>query len=209
MTLETYRLYLAALAVFFATPPDTSQFLIMSNSLRHGLKRSMNTIAGDLSANMLQMTAAAFGLTAIIAASADAITVIKWLGVAYLAWLGLKLFRAPPVSLSGAAAPAPAGRLFRQGFLTSLANPYAVVFFAALFPQFIDVSQPVAPQLLVLGVTYLVVDGVLLVAWGFAATRALARVKAFGGAWLNRLCGGLMMCAALLLASKDMAVEKR
>ncbi|MEO1200570.1 MAG: LysE family translocator [Pseudomonadota bacterium] len=209
MTLETYLLYLVALAVFFATPPDTSQFLIMSNSLRHGLKRSLHTVAGDLSANTLQMTAAAFGLTAIIAASADAITVIKWLGVAYLAWLGLTLFLAPPISLSGTGVHTPAGRLFRQGFLTSLANPYAVVFFAALFPQFIDVSQPVAPQLLILGITYLVVDGVLLVAWGFAATRALARLQALGGVWLNRLCGGLMVCAAVLLASKDMAVDKR
>ncbi|MEM8539164.1 MAG: LysE family translocator, partial [Pseudomonadota bacterium] len=67
MSAETYLLYLAAVAVFFATPPDTSQLLIVSNAIKHGLRRSLWVIAGDLSANVLQMTAAAFGLAAIIA----------------------------------------------------------------------------------------------------------------------------------------------
>ena len=65
MTIDTYMLYLGAVAVFFATPPDTSQLLIISNSMRHGLQRSLWTLFGDLSANTLQMTAAAFGLSLI------------------------------------------------------------------------------------------------------------------------------------------------
>jgi homoserine/homoserine lactone efflux protein len=87
MPMETYLIYLAAVAVFFATPPDTSQLLIISNSVRHGLRRSSYTIAGDLTANSLQMTGAAFGLAAIIATSASAFIWIKWLGVAYLVWM--------------------------------------------------------------------------------------------------------------------------
>jgi len=77
MVMETYLIYLAAVAVFFATPPDTSQLLIISNSIRHGLRKSAYTIAGDLTANTLQMTGAAFGLAAIIATSADAFLWIK------------------------------------------------------------------------------------------------------------------------------------
>jgi len=73
MTWEIYTLYLALIAAFFATPPDTSQLLIMTNSIQHGMKRSVLTIFGDLSANALQMTAAAFGLAAIIATSAAVI----------------------------------------------------------------------------------------------------------------------------------------
>jgi homoserine/homoserine lactone efflux protein len=80
MPLETYLIYLAAVGAFFATPPDTSQLLIISNSIRHGLRRSVCTIAGDLTANCLQMTAAAFGLAAIIATSATAFVWIKWIG---------------------------------------------------------------------------------------------------------------------------------
>jgi len=72
MPLDTYLLYLAAVAVFFASPPDTSQLLTLSNSVRYGLRRAHFTIAGDLTANGLQMTAAAFGLAAVIATSATA-----------------------------------------------------------------------------------------------------------------------------------------
>lgn len=70
MSVETYLVYLGVLAAFFATPPDTSQLLIIPNSLRHGLRRTLVTVAGDLSANVVQMTVAAFGLTALIAAAA-------------------------------------------------------------------------------------------------------------------------------------------
>lgn len=210
MSVETYLVYLGVLAAFFATPPDTSQLLIISNSLRHGLRRSTATILGDLSANALQMTAAAFGLTAIIAASADAIWVIKWLGVAYLAWIGLRLI----LSRSSGDGPTAAevakpSALFRQGFLTSSANPYAVVFFGALFPQFIDPGAPVLPQLLILGVTYLLVDGVTLLAWGWTATRTLGRLKTLQGVWINRFSGALMIGAAALLAARDLEAEAR
>lgn len=201
MSLETYLIYLGVLAAFFATPPDTSQLLIISNSLRHGLRRSLATVAGDLSANALQMSLAAFGLTAVIAASANALWVVKWLGVAYLAWIGLKLLLSRPDRAGPEAAKG--GRLFRQGFVTSSANPYAVIFFGALFPQFIDAGQPVLPQLLILGVTYLVVDGLILLLWGWAALRTLGRIRSLGGVWINRVSGALMIGAAGLLGLKD------
>lgn len=205
MTPETYLIYLGVLAAFFATPPDTSQLLIISNSLRHGLRKSLATIAGDLSANALQMTLAAFGLTAIIAASANALWVVKWLGVAYLVWIGLRLMMSRPDTAGPGAAQR--GTLFRQGFLTSSANPYAVVFFGALFPQFINPGVAVLPQLLILGVTYLVVDGLILLLWGWAAQRTLGRVKNLTNLWINRVSGALMIGAAVLLGLKDVAQE--
>lgn len=210
MTLETYLLYLGVLAAFFATPPDTSQLLIVSNSLRHGLRRATATIAGDLSANAIQMSAAAFGLTALIAASADAIWLIKWLGVAYLLWIGLRLMLSRGTAMGpDATTGIGRGALFRQGFLTSSANPYAVVFFGALFPQFINPAEPVLPQLLILGMTYLLVDGLTLLACGWGATRTLGRVRQLSGTWLNRVSGALMIAAAALLASRDLAAEAR
>ena len=208
MTFETYLLYLGVLAAFFATPPDTSQLLIMSNAMRHGLRRSLATVAGDLSANVLQMSAAAFGLTAVIAASADALWIVKWLGVAYLVWIGLTLMLSKPEAVrTNAASQARLGLLYRQGFLTSSANPYAVVFFGALFPQFIDPTLPVLPQLVVLGLTYLVVDGATLVLWGWLAQRTLGRIRLLQGVWLNRISGALMIAAAALLGSRDLAAE--
>lgn len=205
MTVESYLLYLGVVAAFFATPPDTSQLLVISHSLRHGLRRSTAVIAGDLSANVLQMTAAAFGLAALIATSAEALTVVKWLGVAYLAWLGLRLMLSRGTETAApASVRAQAARMFRAGFLTSSANPYAVVFFGALFPQFIDPAQAIWPQLLILGATYLVVDGLILLLWGWAAERAMGRLGRISGLWINRVCGGLMVAAAALLAVKDL-----
>lgn len=203
MTWELYVLYLSAVAVFFATPPDTSQLLMISNSLRHGVRRSLATVCGDLTANTVQMTAAAFGIATVISASAQAFEIIKWLGVGYLLWIGLKLFLSAPRALTAPQTRTGLGRLFRQGFVTSSANPYAVMFFAALFPQFVDPSTSIWPQLLVLGGTYLVIDGAILIFWGTFAVRAYDRFQGLSIAWVNRVCGTLMMIAALLLARKD------
>lgn len=209
MPMETYLIYLAAVAVFFATPPDTSQLLIISNSVRHGLKRSAYTIAGDLTANSLQMTGAAFGLAAIIATSATAFIWIKWLGVAYLIWIGIQLILSKDQPDDVAAnASDQSFRLFRQGFVTSMANPFAVVFFGALFPQFIDPAMPVLPQLLILGITYLVVDGAILLVWGWLGVRAATALKRFSFGLVNKVCGALMICAAALLASKDFQPQR-
>ncbi len=208
MTLETYLAYLATVAVFFATPPGPSQLLMVSNSLRHGVRASTATMAGDLSANALQMTAAAFGLAALIATSAGALTLIKWAGVAYLVWVGVRTFLAPAPSLA-AAAPGSTDRrrLFMQGFLTSAANPKAVVFFAALFPQFLDPASTILPQLLILGATYLVVDGTLLLVWGGTAERLFGALRP-RARLLNRISGSLMIAAAGLLGLKDVEAQR-
>lgn len=209
MSAETYLLYLAAVAVFFATPPDTSQLLVVSNAMKHGLRRSLWVIAGDLAANIFQMTAAAFGLAAVIASSAQAFGWIKWLGVAYLLWIGLRLMLSRAALGPGAAArSARRTRLFRMGFVTSMTNPFAVVFFAALFPQFIDPGAAVMPQLVILGTTYLFVDGVTLVLWGWAGARVAARLSSLSMSGINRISGGLMIGAAALLGFRDIAPQR-
>jgi len=204
MTWEIYLLYLAALAAFFAHPAGPSQLLMMSHSIQHGIKGASWTIFGDLSANALQMLAAAFGLAALIATSAQAFNVIKWLGVAYLAWIGFKLFFSKPQELKiSGQLQKPRLRLFRQGFITSSANPYAVIFFAALFPQFIDPSLATLPQVAILGGTYLIVDGIFLLIWGYLAIYSAGRIRSLSNSLVNRVSGFLMICAAALLASRD------
>ena len=203
MTLETYLAYLATVAVFFATPPGTSQILMISVSLRHGLRRSLPTIAGDLSANVLQMLAAAFGLAAIISTWASALTIIKWLGVAYLLWFGIRIFMARPEPLDRETGQDTASRRqFWRAFATSGANPEAVFFFAALFPQFLTPGAALAPQLAILGGTYLLFDAVILVAMGAGAERLLGGLR-HRARLLNRIAGGMMIAAAALLGAKD------
>lgn len=84
-----------------------------------------------------------------------------------------------------------------------MANPFAVVFFGALCAQFIDPALPVLPQLFVLGLIYIVFDGAILLLWGWTGIRATTALKRFSFGVVNKVCGGLVIAAAALLATKD------
>lgn len=207
MTFETWTLYVATVLALMSTP-GPSQLLMLSNSGAHGFQRAVFTAWGDLTANALQMLAAGLGLAAVIAASGVALSLIKWAGVAYLLWLGLRMIRRanpddphltatrPTVSLRS---------LWMQGFLTSAANPKAVVFFAALFPQFISADAAFWPQFLILSATYIALDGMFLSAYGLSASWIATRFKGAARVWIERLGGGFMIGAAVLLGLKSIA----
>lgn len=205
MTFETWTLYVLTVLALMSTP-GPSQLLMLSNSGAHGFRRALATAAGDLSANSLQMLAAGLGLAAVIAASGTALAVIKWAGVAYLIWLGLRMIRRAKGDdpLSAAARPRTSlGALWMQGFLTSAANPKAVVFFAALFPQFISAEAAFWPQFAILSATYIVMDGAFLSAYGISASWIAARFKGAAKVWVERIGGGFMIGAAILLGLKS------
>ncbi len=200
MTAELWYLYVATVLLFMCTP-GPSHLLMLSTSLSNGCRRSLATAGGDLSANALQMLAAGTGLAALVTASGYGFAAVKWAGVAYLLWLGIRQLiaslRAPRAA--GAAASASLRQLWLRGFVTSAANPKAVVFFAALFPQFLNPEAPLAPQLAALGMTYLVIDGLFLAAYGLAAGWLAGRLSARRKAWLDRASGTALIGAALLL----------
>lgn len=201
MTPETYLLYLATVLVFFAHPPGPSQILFMAGSMQHGVRGAMPIMAGDLSANSLQILIAGFGLAGLVAISATAFTVVKWAGIAYLVWVGLRMIRQTRKSGGRAETTAPGrGALFRQGFITSAANPYAVIFFASLFPQFITLSAPIAPQVAILGITYIIIDGTILVIMGAAAARLFQMLGSKFERWAGLVSGAGLLIAAALLA---------
>ena len=207
MTLETWTLYVVTVLALMSTP-GPSQLLMLSNSGAHGFRRSTFTAMGDLTANALQMLAAGLGLAAVIAASATALSVIKWAGVAYLIWLGVRMIRkAKPETdeIGSEATGVSLTNLWMQGFLTSAANPKAVVFFAALFPQFITAEAAFWPQLFILSATYIAMDGVFLSAYGLGASWVAARFKGTAKVWIERAGGGFMILAAVLLGLKSMA----
>ncbi|WP_350333562.1 LysE family translocator [Coralliovum pocilloporae] len=207
MTTEIWLIYVATVLALMSTP-GPSQLLMLSNSGAHGFRRSLATAAGDLSANALQMLAAGLGLAAIIAASGTALSIIKWAGVAYLIWLGIKMIRnarAIDPELDQARSRTSLKSLWLQGFLTSAANPKAVVFFAALFPQFIQADTPFWPQFLILSVTYITLDGLFLSAYGLGASWVAARFKGNAKLWIERTGGSFMILAAVLLGLKSVS----
>ena len=207
MAIDVWTIYVATVLALMSTP-GPSQLLMLSNSGAHGFQRALSTAAGDLSANALQMLAAGLGLAAIIAASGTALSVIKWAGVCYLIWLGIRMiWRAKPddPNLSGTQATVSLRSLWMQGFLTSAANPKAVVFFAALFPQFISADAAFWPQFLILSATYIVMDGLFLSAYGISASWVTARFKGTARVWIERAGGGFMIGAAVLLGLKSIS----
>ncbi|MES0827898.1 LysE family translocator [Ruegeria sp. SCP11] len=203
MSFDIWLTYVATVLLLMSTP-GPSQLLMLSNSATNGLKRGLFTAAGDLTANLLQMLAAGLGLAAIIAASGTALAVIKWLGVAYLLFLGVKMITKAERKTTEAAPRASRKALWMQGFITLAANPKAVVFFAALFPLFIDGALPFWPQFAILSATYLTLDGLFLTAYGGSASWLATRLKGTARLWLDRAGGGFMILAALLLGLKSL-----
>ena len=206
MTIEIWSIYVATVLALMSTP-GPSQLLMLSNSATHGFQRALATAAGDLTANALQMLAAGLGLAAIIAVSGNALSVIKWAGVAYLVWLGTRMIlRASPKQASDSQAKTRVSlrSLWLQGFITSAANPKAVVFFAALFPQFIQADSPFWPQFLILSVTYIVMDGMFLSGYGYGAGWIAKRFSGSAKTWVERIGGSFMILAALLLGLKSL-----
>ncbi|NOD78205.1 LysE family translocator [Ruegeria sp. HKCCD4332] len=203
MSLDFWFTYVATVLLLMSTP-GPSQLLMLSNSATNGLRRGLFTAVGDLTANFLQMLAAGLGLAALIATSATALTVIKWLGVAYLVYLGVKQILKARVSDTQTAPKTSRKSLWMQGFITSAANPKAVVFFAALFPLFIDGALPFWPQFAILSATYLVMDGMFLTAYGGSASWLARRLQGPAKLWLDRIGGSFMILAAILLGLKSL-----
>lgn len=201
MTIELWLAYLGTVLLLMSTP-GPSHLLMLSNSLSSGFPRSLATASGDLCANFLQMTAAAFGLATIISTSQTLFLTIKWLGVAYLVYLGIKLWREADGHIENKSKVS-MSTLYYQGFITSAANPKAVVFFAALFPQFLDPTQSITLQCVILGGTYLLIDGIFLCFYGFSAGWLGKRIKKRGASILRKVSGVLLIAAALALGSRE------
>lgn len=204
MTAETWLLYVGTVLVFMSTP-GPSHLLMLSVSMSNGFRRSLATAAGDLSANAIQIVLAGMGLAAVVIASRYGFTVIKWGGVLYLVWIGVRQilasFRGRVVEEEHA--PATPGQLWLRGFITSAANPKAVVFFAALFPQFLDPSHALAPQIALLGVTYIAIDGAFLASYGKGAGWIAGKLRGRHKAWIERAAGAGLIAAAVLLGLRS------
>jgi threonine/homoserine/homoserine lactone efflux protein len=202
----TTFLVFAAASLAFLAIPGPSVFYIVTRSLAQGRRAGVTSMLGVQAGGLVHVVAAAFGVSALIASSATAFTIVKYAGAAYLVLLGvLKLLshgeeEADVVEGRG---PVSARRLFWQGAVVNVLNPKTALFFLAFLPQFVDPSAgPIAPQMLVLG-TLLVGLGVVsdgtyaLVAAG--AGRRL-RETASARRLLDRLSGGVFISLGLVAA---------
>lgn len=179
MALQTWWLYVTAVFLIAATP-GPNMLHVMVQSIAHGPRRTLASMAGLMSANLMYLLASAFGLGALLKASPMLYEVLRYAGVAYLLWLGIKAWRAPVGGEDAEvrAKPVRALRaLYLTGLGTGLSNPKLILFAAALLPQFIDVHRPFAPQLAILVLSFMAIESFW---FGVYATggRSLARFLA-------------------------------
>jgi RhtB (resistance to homoserine/threonine) family protein len=203
MILANWLLYVAAVLILTVTP-GPSVLMCVSTSVNLGARKALIASLGSTTAIVSIMVLSAIGLGTALAASEALFTAIKWLGAAYLAYLGITSFfsSASDIAVSGSVESSTSERLFAQGFLVGASNPKALLFFGALFPQFIDPSAPQAPQFLILGVTFIVFELLWLTLYALLASKAKHWLQQPRRARLfNRTTGVVFLLAAGLLAS--------
>ncbi len=206
MNLSTWLVYVVAVLVLTMTP-GPSVLMCVSTSVKLGARKALVVSLGSTSAIVGIMCLSMLGLGAVLAASETLFSVLKWAGAAYLAYLGITaLFfsKATEIEMSNGSAVEEASnrKIFGQGLLVGASNPKALLFFGALFPQFIDPSAPQGPQLLLLGLTFVFFEMLWLTVYALTAAKAkrwLAQPRR--ARMFNRATGVVFLAAAGLLAT--------
>lgn len=202
MTLAVWLGFLLA-AILIAVTPGPGAVISMSTGMRHGYWAALTAILGLQAAILLHLLIVALGLGALLAASETAFALVKFIGAAYLVWLGIQRWRAPPLPAGATpdASPVLSKSLFLQGLMVNLTNPKAIVFIGALVPQFVDPVKAQVGQYLLIAMTLCLTDMFVMSCYALAASRL--------GGWMrdpaairsqNRLFGGLFISAGAILA---------
>ena len=201
MTLETWLLYCSAALLVILIPGPLS-LLMMSNSLNFGIRRSYPAFLGGVSASLILLIASATGLGALLLASEQLFTLLRYIGAAYLIWLGYRAWRDVGQTSSDTQTAASSGRgiMFRRAFTLGISNPKDILFFVAFLPQFMTQESPLLMQLLIMSVSWCVLDLLSKLGYGLAAkVLAPALKKQRNIRRFNRFCGGLFISAGSLV----------
>ena len=203
MPLSTYFVYLS-ISIAASVSFGPSVLLAASNGLNYGRKKALFGVLGHISAILVLAIISISGLGAILLASESAFTVIKYLGAAYLIYLGLKIFTNKSewqFNTYSLHSP-PKRQLYKQSFLLGIGNPKALIFFSSLFPQFIDINTPIGPQFVLLAGTSLI--NAFIFTFGYALIAFKFKEKLFklvNGNWFSRIVGSCFIGFGALLTS--------
>lgn len=202
VNLSTWLAFFAA-SWAISLSPGAGAVAAMSAGLNHGFRRGYITTLGLVTGIWTQVLVVGIGLGALITASSLAFTMVKWAGVAYLVWLGVKQWRAPavPLTATGDAAGASLRELYLRGWIVNALNPKGTVFLLAVVPQFLDLARPLPGQYAVIALTLAFTDLVVMAGYTSLAARLLRTLRAPAHLkLLNRSFGALFVLAGTLLA---------
>ncbi|MBD8876244.1 LysE family translocator [Roseibium polysiphoniae] len=202
MTLELYSAYVIATLIVLAIPGPTIM-LVVSYALAQGRKSASASVLGVGLGDATAAAASLLGLGAILATSAYMFDILKWVGAIYLFWIGIKMWRNRPEALEPhQVAEAPARKVFLHAYVVTALNPKGIVFFMAFLPHFIAPDAAVAPQLFLLGATFVVLGVLNAAVYALAASAVGNRMRSPAFMRLvNRIGGGFLMSAAAMTAS--------
>ncbi len=202
MNATTLLVFSLVALVAIATPGPTV-LLALANGSRYGVRRAVPGMLGAVASDFVLVGAVALGLGALLAASEFWFSVVKWVGAAYLAWLGLRLLRSQgglDLSQAGGAEGATARGIFAKSFLVAVTNPKGYLFCSALLPQFIDANAPQWPQYAAIAVVFAGLDFAVMLAYAVTGAKAVQLLRRRAVLWLDRCCGGALLALAGSLA---------
>ena len=199
MSLQVYLAYVAA-CVALAILPGPIVTLVIANGLRHGTRAALVNIAGVQAGMVIVVGVLAVGLTSLMATMGYWFDWVRFAGAAYLIWLGIKLVRSPVEGIKDDAPPPPRGGFFLQGFLVALSNPKLLLFFGAFIPQFMDMNKDHLSQVILLGVTFMVLAGLTDGIYALLAGRVRTIFSARRTRLMSRISGGFMIGGGIWLA---------
>lgn len=184
--------------------PGAGALAAMNAGLNHGFRRGYVTTLGLVLGILTQVLVVGVGLGALVATSNTAFQIVKWVGAAYLVWLGIQQWRAPARPLAtaqAAAAQASVRSLVLKGWMINAANPKGTVFLLAVVPQFLNLQQPLLAQYAVIGMTLAFTDLVVMAGYTALAARVLSALKSTAHVRaMNRVFGTLFMVAGASLS---------
>jgi len=203
MDLNTWLIYLLA-AIGLSLSPGPNGLLALTHGALHGRRKALYTIFGGAFGFVAVIALSMFGIGALLKTSLAWLTVMKWVGGAYLVWLGIQVWRSPPIGIvvHGSVQARSGWSLFRQGALSALTNPKGLLFFTAFLPQFIDPARSLFVQFVIMAGTFAAIEigtEAFIAGMAHRISPWLRRV----GRRFNQACGGVFMAIGVALPLRN------
>jgi threonine/homoserine/homoserine lactone efflux protein len=203
MDIHTWLIYLLA-AIGLSLSPGPNGLLALTHGALHGRRKALYTIFGGVLGFVCVIALSMFGIGALLQTSLVWLKAMKWTGGAYLVWLGVQVWRSPPIGVeqSESVEPRTGWSLFQQGALSALSNPKAVLFFAAFLPQFIEPARSLVVQFMVMAGTFAAIEVTTEVFIASMAHRISPWLRRVGRRF-NQACGGIFVAIGIALPLRD------
>ena len=198
---QNYFLYVQLLLFLFITP-GPPRVIIVSHTINYGLKRSVWTAVGDVSANALQATLVTFVIGSLLIDNPEIFTYLKWIGITYILYLAYETLNIRVKKIGSTNKTSKSiFSFYRDGFLVAGLSPKALLVFATIFIQFIDFNENVFSQFLILTLTWVILDFSSLMVYGFAAGKIANWLKG-NPRFLNTISACVLVVIAIIVALK-------